>query len=94
MGAKRMPKSVGGGGFAYFSRLHSAANRFLHQAGIQMVSPLLTRFGIVSALMLGENPLPTPFSSGIWIFAAQRPRQKHTAESFGQIQLVKASHRY
>ena len=73
-------------------RLHSAPNRFLNQARIQMVSTLLTGFVVSPPLMLGEHPLPDPFPLRIWVFSAECPGQFHSPVALGQVFHVQLSY--
>ena len=72
VGSKGMAEAVGSGTFTDLCREHSAPNRFLHQARIEMMPALLSCLRVPPALVLREHPLPVPLPISIPVFAAER----------------------
>ena len=72
VGSKGMAEAVGSGTFADLCREHSAPNRFLYQARIEMMPALLSCLRVPPALVLREHPLPVPLPISIPVFAAER----------------------
>ena len=67
-----MTEAVRGGGFTDLCLDHGSANRFLHQARIEMMPTLLSCLVIAPALVLGEHPLPVPLLVRITVFTSER----------------------
>jgi len=57
-----MAEGVAAGRLRYTGREDSPLHRLLHHARIEMVAALGTGFPVTPALLLGEDPLPRPFT--------------------------------
>lgn len=69
---KRMAERMAAGCFGYQSLSHRLFHGFLHDARIQMMTPLLRPgFSIMSALLLGKHPPPGPFPIGIRVLPGE-----------------------
>ncbi len=51
----------------------------LHNEFINVMSPLLSRFGICPSVLLREDPLPAPVGSGVGVFAVEGVRHLDTS---------------
>jgi len=61
VGGKGVPEGVAAGRLADTRCLHRPSYRFLHQGGIQVVTPFLLGPGISPAVVLRKEPLSAPF---------------------------------
>jgi hypothetical protein len=68
--------------------LHGA----LHEAFVNMMTPLLPRLGVLPTVHLREYPLPTPLRRRAWVFAVQGFGQRHAAPTVGQVPFVSDLH--
>jgi hypothetical protein len=88
----RMTEAVRGGGLTDLCLDHGAANRFLHQARIEMMPTLLSCLLIAPALVLGEHPLPVPLLVRVPVLTSEHPGSLHTSVPLSKVFLVQASH--
>ena len=59
---ERIAEGVAAGRLRHTALEDSPLHRFLHHARIEMVAALGTGFPVASAVLLGEAPLPRPFT--------------------------------
>jgi hypothetical protein len=88
MGCERMAEGVAtcwfGEACAFYGLLHS----LLDHAWIKVVAALYSTIGVLPAIPLGNNLLPTPFTLSVPISFRQRMRQDHRSPTRRQILLM------
>jgi len=55
-----------------------------------MVPPFFTGLRVLPSVLLGKNPLPSPFGRSIRILAIQRTRQEYFSPTLSKIFIVNA----
>jgi len=68
MSRETVPEGVAGGPFCEARGSDGVMNGSLNEALIKMVPSLEAGLDIPPAVLLRENPLPAPLSSGVWVF--------------------------